>query len=124
SDVCSSDLAISEQDQAGDGANAQLAGQLLVGFAVQLGQPAASLKLRGSLFEDRREAAAGAAPTGPDVQQQRQVALCLLGEIALVDVEGLGQQNVGLAAPAARLLANAVGGDAGEPGAVRAGNDE
>jgi len=115
---------VSEQDQAGDGADAQLAGQLLVGFAVQLGQSAASLQLSGGLLEGRGEAAAWPASAGPDIQQQRQVAFYLLGEIALVHLEGLGDQHRVLAASASRMLANAVGGDAVEPGAVRAGYDE
>ena len=50
---------VTEQDQAGNGADSELCRQLGIGFAVELGQAAAALQLAGGLGEGRGEAAAG-----------------------------------------------------------------
>ena len=61
--------AFAKEDQARNGADAELRRQLRIGFAVELGQAAAALQLARGLGEGRGKAAAGAAPAGPDIHQ-------------------------------------------------------
>src|SRR5690606_37468309 len=113
-----------EQNQAGNGADAHLPGQIGVGFTIELAQAAAALQLCGSLLEDRRKGLAGAAPTGPDIHQQRQVALQLAGKVGLRQGEWRGGQYFALAAAAARRVAQTLGRNAVEPVAMRAGDQQ
>src|SRR3990167_6552836 len=110
-----------EQDQRRDRANAHFSRELRVGFAVQLAQAAVTLQLRGGLLIDRSKAAAGAAPTGPDINQQRQVALVLRGGVGLGQFERCARQYLRFAAAATWRIAQALGGNAIETIAVRAG---
>lgn len=93
------------------------------GFAVQLRQPAAPLQLSRCLGEDRRKTSARPTPTGPDINQQRQIALDLIAELALLQIERRARQGFGLAASAARRLLEPVGRNAIKA-SVCAGNDQ
>ncbi|CAI8910796.1 hypothetical protein EMIT0196P_40244 [Pseudomonas chlororaphis] len=98
--------------------------QLLVGLAVELGQPAFARQLCRRLLEYRREGFARPAPIRPDIYQQRQVALDLAGVVALFQFERLVQQHLAFAAPAFGLVAQALGGDAVQPIAMGAGDQQ
>ena len=84
----------------------------------------AASQLAGGLFEGRGEALARPTPVGPDIQQQRQVALDLGGVIAFAQLERGAQQHILFAAAAFRAVAQAVGGDAVEAVAVGAGDNQ
>ncbi len=111
-----------EQQQAGDRADAQLPGQVAVGFAVELGQAAAAGQLAGGLFEGGGERFARTAPIRPDVDQQWQIAFDLAGVAGFGEFERGAQQHVLFAAAAFRRVAQALGGQAVEAVAVGAGD--
>ncbi|CAI8888837.1 hypothetical protein EMIT0P258_30307 [Pseudomonas sp. IT-P258] len=98
--------------------------QLLVRLAVQLGQSALAHQLPGRLLEQRCKRLARPAPVRPHIHQQRQIALDLAGVVALFQFKRFAQQDFSLAAPALRVVVQALGGNAVEAVAVGAGDEE
>src|SRR5229473_3381322 len=78
------DVAVLEQHQRRDTADAELRRHALVLIHVDLGDLQPALVFPGDLVEDRRDGLAGAAPFGPVVHQHRGVRLQDLGVESVV----------------------------------------
>src|SRR5438309_1005954 len=78
------DVAVLEQHQRRDAADAEFSRHALVLIHVDLGDLQPALVFLGDLVEDRRDGLAGAAPLGPVIHQHRGVRLQDLGVESVV----------------------------------------
>ena len=65
--------AAAHEDHGRDGLNVETRGELGLCVGVYLGQPDTRLKFACGRFKYRRHGAAGPAPSGPEIDQQRQI---------------------------------------------------
>src|SRR5690606_16253947 len=99
-------VAVAEQNERGDGADAPEAGQLWFGLGVQLREAQARLQFARRLFEDRREAATGPAPGCPAIHQDGKVSAADDQlDVAGVQLDGPALQHQRLALATLRPVA-------------------
>ncbi len=85
------DLPLLEQQQGGDGADAELGGQVLMFVNVDFADADAAIVLLGELVQNRSQHFAGPAPFGPEIHQNRLGRLdYFFGEVLLGQNHDIG----------------------------------